>query len=69
MRREMYRYWLILRPAMPGAIPTKGLENVVNYDHRTYEESIGRDVWGYLEYSEELSKSDIDDYDLIEDRT
>jgi hypothetical protein len=64
----MYRYWLTLRPAMPGAIPTKGLERVVNYATRTYEGCIGRNVWGYVEYSRQLSDADVDDYDLIEDR-
>ena len=64
----MYRYWLKLRPAMPGAIPKKGLENIVNYDARTYEPSIGQSVWGYVEYSEQLSKEDMYFFDLVKGR-
>ena len=62
----MYRYWLIGRPAVPGAIPTKNLDKVENFDTRQFVEATGRAVWGYVEYTEPLTAEDIADYELLE---
>lgn len=61
----LYRYWLTLRPAMPGTIPSRNLERIENFDSRTYSEDAGREVWGYVEYSEPLTDRQIFDYELI----
>lgn len=36
-----YRYWLTLRPAMPGTVPTKNLECIENFDSGAYSEEAG----------------------------
>ena len=61
-----YRYWLTLRPAMPGTIPTDNLVWINNFDSRTYEEEVGREVWGYVEYSRRLPDMKVVNYELIE---
>lgn len=60
-----YRYWLTLRPAMPGTVPSRNLEKIENFDSRTCNEDAGREVWGYVEYSEPLTDKQIFDYELI----
>ena len=61
-----YRYWLKMRPAMPGTIPTENLICIHNFDSRTYEEEAGREVWGFVEYSTKLPNDKVDGYELIE---
>ena len=61
-----YRYWLKMRPAMPGTIPTENLTCINNFDSRTYEEEVGREVWGYVEYLTRLPNDKIAGYELIE---
>lgn len=60
-----YRYWLTLRPAMPGTVPTKNLECIENFDSRAYSEEAGRGVWGYVEYSEPLTDKQVAEYELV----
>lgn len=60
-----YRYWLTLRPAMPGTVPTKNLECIENFDSRAYSEEAGREVWGYVEYSELLTDKQVAEYELV----
>ena len=63
--RKMNRYYLISRPAAPGAIP-KGAENIANFDSRQMVPEIGREAWGYVEYTEPLTAEQIADYELVE---
>ena len=51
---------------MPGTIPTENLICINNFDSRTYEEEVGREVWGYVEYSTRLPNDKIAGYELIE---
>ncbi len=62
----MHRYYLIMRPAMPGAVPTRNLEMICNFDNRMYAEEIGREAWGWVEYTEPLTEQEIKDYELVE---
>ena len=62
----MHRYYLTLRPAMPGTVPTKNLSEMNNYDKRQFDENAGRDVWGYVEYTEPLSNKEVWEYELID---
>ena len=64
-----YRYWLTLRPAMPGTIPTKNLDRIENYDYRRYDDEAGREVWGYVVYTAPLTEKEIEDYELMEGGT
>lgn len=59
----LYRYYTIMRPPMPGAIPPKCV-GVCTFDKRMYIEEIGRYAWGFVEYSSPLSAKDIADYEL-----
>lgn len=61
-----YRYWLTLRPAMPGTIPTKNLHRIENYDYRRFDDAAGRNVWGYVVYTAPLSENEIAGYELME---
>lgn len=58
-----YRYYYLLRPPGPGCQP-KGSAELHGYDCKTYEPKVGREVWGWVEYSYELSDSEIEAYDL-----
>lgn len=60
-----YRYWLTLRPAMPGTVPTKNLERIENFGSRAYSEEAGREVWGCVEYSEPLTDKQVAEYELV----
>lgn len=64
-----YRYWLTLRPAMPGTIPTKNLSRIENYDYRRFDGEAGREVWGYVVYSAPLSEKEVSEYELMEGGT
>lgn len=61
-----WRYYLPYRPAGPGAIP-RGAELVHNYDWKTVVPEAGMAVYGYAEYKEPLSESDIRNYELVAD--
>jgi len=65
----MFRYYAKLRPISIGTVPNSfdnKIQNVVNYDDRT--EVNGNLVWGYAEYNNRLSDSEIEEYELIEER-
>lgn len=60
----MNRYYCIMRPPAPGAIPP-GAHNIVSFDERQYVPEIERMAWGYAEYRMELTYSEIHAYELI----
>lgn len=59
-----YRYYSTQRPLMPGSCPRAGVQEVVNYDEKKFCEEIGMDAWGFVEYTRELTKQEVDDYEL-----
>ena len=61
----MFRYYSRMRPLGPGTFPWTGVRNVFNFDDRTYVEEVGCEVWGYVEYDRELTKEEIDAYELV----
>lgn len=64
---KTHRYYSTQRPFGPGTFPKKdGRETVVNFDGKTYCEEIGREAWGYIDYSEPLTKEETDSYELVE---
>lgn len=64
----IYRYFLLLRPPLPGTFPeAKTRIGLHGYGTRKFVESIRREAWGYVDYSEPLTKKQIDDYELIEE--
>lgn len=61
----MVRYYSTMRPVMPGGFPkSRDAVKVENFDTRIFCEEIGRDAWGYIEYSEALTKEEADAYEL-----
>jgi hypothetical protein len=65
IEKKAYRYYSLERPVMPGSYPKKSMAtNIYNYDNRTLIDDIGRLAWGYIEYSEPLTKQDCYDYEL-----
>lgn len=61
---KAYRYYLLMRPAMPGTIPTRNVVEIHNFDYRQYVSEIDWKAWGYVDYSEKLSDADIKNYEL-----
>lgn len=60
------RYYSIMRPVMPGSYPKKAaVQEIENFDEKTFCEEIGREAWGYIDYSEELTESEATDYELV----
>ena len=49
------KYYSIMRPVSIGTYPKSGAEEIVNYDRRQYVPEIGREAWGYIEYSRTLT--------------
>ena len=59
-----YKYYCIMRPPMPGAIPRGPIE-VCAFRDRRYVPEIDRMAWGYVIYTRELSYAEIHEYELI----
>lgn len=63
---EMYRYYCIVRPPVPGAIPHKPyFYETRRFPERRYIPEIDRMAWGWVEYDEELTLQEVVDYELI----
>lgn len=61
----MFRYYCPMRPPEPGAIPMNGLLGVYFSDDRALVKGCARPVWGWVDYTRELTPKEIDDYELI----
>lgn len=63
----MYRYYCILRPPMPGAVPyIEGNHwEGRTFTERRYIHEIERMAWGWWEYENPLTPAEIADYELI----
>lgn len=60
------RYYSVMRPVTPGSYPKRDkVKQIVNFDSRQFCEDIGREAWGYIEYSEALSDAEIYEYELV----
>lgn len=60
------KYYSVERPITPGSFPKKDLvQNICNFDQKTFCEEIGVEAWGYVEYSEALSEKEASEYELI----
>lgn len=60
------RYYSVMRPVMPGSYPKKAaVQEIENFNEKTFCEEIGREAWGYIDYSEELTESEAADYELV----
>lgn len=60
------RYYSIMRPIGIGTYPTGArVANIVNFHERKYVPEIGREAWGYIEFSHTLSKQNQISYELL----
>lgn len=61
----MKRYYSTMRPVHPGGYPNRdGVEEIHNFDTKTFCEEIGREAWGYIDYREPLTKEQAEAYEL-----
>lgn len=61
----MNRYYSTMRPVQPGGYPNRdGVEEIHNFDTKTFCEEIGREAWGYIDYREPLTKEQAEAYEL-----
>lgn len=58
-------YFTTLRPVSIGTYPKDGMVRFKNFDKRTYVPDIEREAWGYLEYDRELTREEMESYDLV----
>lgn len=58
-------YYSLLRPIDIGALPRKDFTYYENFEIRTYVDSIGREAWGFVEYSKELTEDEMETYSLM----
>lgn len=62
----MTRYYSTQRPILPGGYPRKAtVEEIHNFDTKTFCEEIGREAWGYVEYLEPLTNEEAEAYELV----
>ena len=62
--KKVYRYYCLYRPPMPGTIP-RGTVSIKDFDERRMVPEISREAWGFVEYERELTKAEIDDYEVM----
>ena len=61
-----HKYYSIMRPIGIGTYPAGAhVSNIVNFHERKYVPEIGREAWGYIEFSHTLSKQNQIDYELL----
>lgn len=62
----MYRYYCIMRPPMIGGVPHGGILQAAEcFAERRYVPEIERMAWGWLEYENPLTPTEIADYELV----
>lgn len=59
------KYYSTVRPLMPGGYPQKEtVLEIKNFDKKIFCDEVGRDAWGYIEYSDELPEKEAEEYEL-----
>lgn len=59
------RYYSTQRPVLPGGYPKKdAVQKIHNYDKKIFCEEIGREAWGYIDYTDSLEKEEAEAYEL-----
>lgn len=62
----MFRYYSIMRPVQSLGYPKQeSVEKIHNFNTKIFCEEIGREAWGYIDYSEDLTKEEAKDYELM----
>lgn len=57
-------YYMTQRPAMPGAMPRRGLTHIEELDPAANTPGVGR-AYAKLTYDRQLTDSEISDYELV----
>ena len=67
-----FKYYSVSRPVGIGTYPVDGMLTFVNYNERTFVDTLGREAWGEIFYNRELSEKELSNYELMpvpEDKT
>ena len=60
------RYYSTLRPISIGCFPHgHEVTEICNFQKREFVEKIGREAWGYIDFADNLTEKEADQYDLI----
>lgn len=63
-------YYSTQRPISLGTYPRRAdVVSVQNFNTRTYCDVIGKEAWGYIEYSGSLSEKEMKEYELVPEKT
>lgn len=61
------RYYSTQRPVTPGSYPSNyAAEIVVNFDQKTFCEEIGREAWGYIDFTQPLPEGEAQKWELTQ---
>ena len=61
---ERYSYYMTQRPAMPGAMPSKGLEQIEDRDPDDFIRYLGKGAYAVITYTRKLTDKEVSDYEL-----
>lgn len=60
------RAYSLMRPVFIGTYPSAYRVNeIVNFDRRTFVEEIGREAWGYVDFAEDVPEKDLSAYEMM----
>ena len=60
------RYYSTLRPISIGCFPHgHEVTEICNFQKREFIEKINREAWGYIDFADNLTEKEADQYDLI----
>ena len=61
------RYYSTQRPVTPGSYPSSyAVEEIINFDQKTFCEEIGREAWGYIDFAQPLPESEAQKWELTQ---
>lgn len=63
MKKEVYRYYCLYRPPMPGGIP-KNPVHIETWGSRPFVKEINHNAWGIVDYDHRLTNSEMNEYEL-----
>lgn len=59
------RYYSTQRPVTPGSFPGGYVvDEIVNFDRKTFCEEIGREAWGYIDFAAQLPGGEAERWEL-----
>jgi len=61
----MMRYYSTQRPVTPGSYPSSHeVAEICNFDQKTFCEEIGREAWGYIDFTDKLPGDEAECWEL-----